>query len=142
MGGSRGDPVFPCLSLPSSQLLETTAYLGSWSSPLQTWFTYHISMMFLFLLISVLLIRLANPDNTGHSSLLRWVLNLTCRAPFAFFFLVAKLCPTLLCSHGLKPTRLLCPWDFPTKKTTVGCHFLLQGVFPTQGLHLHLLLGR
>ena len=35
--------------------------------------------------------------------------------------------------HGLKPTRLLCPWDFPGKNTRVGCHFLLQGIFPTQG---------
>ena len=33
--------------------------------------------------------------------------------------------------HGLLPTRLLCPWDFPGKKTGVGCHFLLQRVFPT-----------
>ena len=26
---------------------------------------------------------------------------------------------------------LLCPWDFPGKNTAVGCHFLLQGIFPT-----------
>ena len=31
------------------------------------------------------------------------------------------------------PTRLLCPWNFPGKSTRVGCHFLLQGIFPTQG---------
>ena len=24
--------------------------------------------------------------------------------------------------HGLQPTRLLCPWDFPGKNTGVGCH--------------------
>ena len=24
-------------------------------------------------------------------------------------------------------------WDFPSKNTGVGCHFLLQGIFPTQG---------
>ena len=35
--------------------------------------------------------------------------------------------------HGLKPTRLLLPWDFPGKSTGVGCHLLLQGIFPTQG---------
>ena len=27
--------------------------------------------------------------------------------------------------HGLKPTRLLHPWDFPGKSTGVGCHCLL-----------------
>ena len=31
------------------------------------------------------------------------------------------------------------PWDFPGKNTGVGCHFLLQGIFPTQGLNLGLL---
>ena len=34
---------------------------------------------------------------------------------------------------------LLCPWDSPGKSTRVGCHFLLQGIFPTQGLNLNLL---
>ena len=45
-------------------------------------------------------------------------------------------------SHGLEPTRLLCLWNFPGKHTGVGCHFLLQGIFLTQGLNpivLHLL---
>ena len=28
--------------------------------------------------------------------------------------------------HGLQPTRLLCPWDFPGKSTGVGCLRLLQ----------------
>ena len=41
--------------------------------------------------------------------------------------------------HGLQPTRLLCPWGFPGKDTGVVCCFLLQGIFPTQGLNLGLL---
>ena len=41
--------------------------------------------------------------------------------------------------HELWLTRLLCPWDFPGKNTGVGCHFRLQGIFPTQGLNRHLL---
>ena len=28
------------------------------------------------------------------------------------------------------------PWDFPGKNTGVGCHFLCQGIFPTQGWNL------
>ena len=39
----------------------------------------------------------------------------------------------LLQPHGLEPARLLCPWDSPGKNTAVGCHFLLQGIFLTQG---------
>ena len=32
-----------------------------------------------------------------------------------------------------RPARLLCPGNYPGKNTGVGCHFLLQGIFPTQG---------
>ena len=32
--------------------------------------------------------------------------------------------------HRLQPARLLCPWDSPGKNTGVGCHALLQGIFP------------
>ena len=41
--------------------------------------------------------------------------------------------------HGLYPNRLLCPWISPSKNTRVGCHFLLQGIFLTQGLNPGLL---
>ena len=37
-----------------------------------------------------------------------------------------------LWSHGLWPTRLRCLWDFTSKSTGLGCHFLLQGIFLTQ----------
>ena len=42
----------------------------------------------------------------------------------------------------LCPAGLLCPWDFLGKNTGVGCHFLLQGIFPTQGSNLGLLYCR
>ena len=42
-------------------------------------------------------------------------------------------------SHGLYPIRLLCPWNSPGKNTGVGCHFLLQGIFLSQGLNQCLL---
>ena len=50
---------------------------------------------------------------------------------------VAQSCQTLQ-PHGLQPTSLLCPWDFPGKSTGVVCQFLLQGIFPTQGSNLGL----
>ena len=40
---------------------------------------------------------------------------------------------------GQWPTGLLCPWDSLGKNTGVGCRFLLQGIFPTQGPNLHFL---
>ena len=54
-------------------------------------------------------------------------------------YLVTRLFLTLLQMHGLQPTRLFCSWDFPGKNTGVGCHFILQGIFPIQGLNPHLL---
>ena len=45
------------------------------------------------------------------------------------------LCDPVDCS----PLRLLCPWDSTGKNTGVGCHFLLQGIFPTEGSNLGLL---
>ena len=43
--------------------------------------------------------------------------------------------------HGLQPTRLFCPWNFPGKNTRVGCHFLLPrtGRFPCPFLFLMLI---
>ena len=42
-------------------------------------------------------------------------------------------------SYGLQPSRLLCPWDYLDDNTRVGCHVLLQGIFPTQGSNTGLL---
>ena len=44
-----------------------------------------------------------------------------------------------LLPYRLQPARLLCSWNSPGKNTRVGCYFLLQGIFPTQGLNLGLL---
>ena len=44
-----------------------------------------------------------------------------------------------LLSHGLWPSRLLCPWDSPGKNTGVGGHSLLQDIFLTHGLTSRLL---
>ena len=41
--------------------------------------------------------------------------------------------------YGLNPARLLSPWGFSDKNTGAGCHFLLQGIFPTQESNLCLL---
>ena len=41
--------------------------------------------------------------------------------------------------QGGKEGRLLCPWDSPGKNIGVDCHFLHQGIFPTQESNPHLL---
>ena len=48
--------------------------------------------------------------------------------PVAMVVLIAQLFPTLR-KPRLLP-RFLCPWNSPGKNTAVGCHSLLQGIFP------------
>ena len=52
---------------------------------------------------------------------------------------VVSVVSDFLCPHGLQPTRLLCPWDFPGKNTGEGRHALLQGIFLTQESNPYLL---
>ena len=61
----------------------------------------------------------------------------SCVAPSVY---LASGCVLCVCSavsgslrpHGLQPAKHLCAWNFPGKNTGVGCHFLLQGIFPIQ----------
>ena len=46
-----------------------------------------------------------------------------------FFFFFCSVVSDSLQPHGLWPTMLVCPWDFPGNSTGVGCHFLLQTFF-------------
>ena len=55
--------------------------------------------------------------------------------------LCAQSCLTLCNPMDCIPP-VLCPWDFPGKNTGVGCHFLLQGIFPTQGSNIVSCTGR
>ena len=54
---------------------------------------------------------------------------------------ITNLCPTLCNPHGLDPTRLLCPWDFPGKNAGVSGHFLLKGSFRIRD-QTHICFGR
>ena len=51
------------------------------------------------------------------------------------------LCPNSLRHRGLEPARLFCAYDFPGKDIGGGYHFLLQGIFLTQGSNPRLLQG-
>ena len=46
---------------------------------------------------------------------------------------VTQWCLTLYEPMDRNPAWLLCPWNFSGKNTGAGSHFLLQGIFPTQG---------
>ena len=46
--------------------------------------------------------------------------------------------PTL-CIPSAGAHSALCPWGSQGRNTEVGCHFFLQGIFPTQGSNQYLL---
>ena len=48
-------------------------------------------------------------------------------------------CPSLCDPMDWSLPRILCPRNSPGKNIGVGCHFLLRGIFPTQGSNPHLL---
>ena len=82
-----------------------------------------LTVLYFFIHFSVVLPSLTFPRGTNRNP-----------SGFCFNFSVFQ---------ELWPTTLLCPWHFPGKNTRVGCHFLLQGIFPIQGSrpsllhHLH-----
>ena len=63
------------------------------------------------------------------------VCNGWCAMLFSCPVVSASFCNPMDC----RPARLLCLWDFLGKSTGVGSHFLLQGIFLTQGSNQHLL---
>ena len=76
--------------------------------------------------------------STPHTTLPIW-LNFLYFSFIKFTFvccLAAKSCLILLRPHVRSHARPLCPWGFLGKNTGVCCHFLLQGIFLTQGLNL------
>ena len=73
---------------------------------------------------------------SSRTTWLNFVLHFLCLEWWFFFFQLTKSCPTL---WGPMDCSLLCPWNSPGTNTGVGCHFLLQGTFPTQGLNPRLL---
>ena len=55
------------------------------------------------------------------------------------YCLVLQSCLTLCNPMECSLPGYDCLWDIPDKKTGVGCHAFLQGIFPIQGLNLCLL---
>ena len=75
-------------------------------------------------------------------SSLHFFLPAFCKLPPLCVHMLCTVMSTALQPHARWPARLLCPWDSPGKNTGVGCHFLLQGIFPIQASNPHLLYLR
>ena len=64
---------------------------------------------------------------------MRWLDGITNSVDMKVKVKVARSCPTL------RPHGPYSPWNSPAQNTGVGSLSLLQGIFPTQGLNLHIL---
>ena len=77
------------------------------------------------------------------SNIKNWIIIIT---TMIFVSHICLLCVDSVMSNSLQPHRLwpafLCPWSFPGKNTRMGCHFLLQGIFPTHGSNPCFCIGR
>ena len=76
------------------------------------WFNSRVSPtpLHIFNLVIIALYRQIH-DNSVHL----WITALV-------YLDLALGCMHAQCVHGLYPTRLLCPWNFPDKNTGLGCH--------------------
>lgn len=100
------------------------------------------------------MLTVASPQHmTRHlKSSMNLLGSFTFPSPLAFIFLSCRpVSPPVVCSVtqafpffgpvNKSPIRLFHPWDFPTEKFWVGCHFRLR-IFLTQGSNPHLLHWR
>ena len=67
----------------------------------------------------------------------RKFMKMSCKVRWGYASVLSRLVtPDSFWPHGLFcHPRLLCSRNFSGKNTGVGCHFLLLGIFPTQGLN-------
>ena len=66
------------------------------------------------------LVHLHSNSESWHAGQTGWLLGLLIKVCASH-----SVMPNSLRPHGLQPTSLLCPWDFPGKDTGMGCDFLL-----------------
>ena len=80
--------------------------------------------------------RSSEGGNGNYSSILAWRIPRREEPGRLQFIGLQRVGHDWACMRGLQPTRLLCPWGFYRQNTGVGSHFLLPGIFPTQGSYL------
>ena len=122
---------FASLSLPpsfSSFLLPLSLKI-SFSLPTWIWLDITTQRLPLFPIINSQG-KILDWDGQAHFGLEVKRMNQTIRSEVKW---IRSVVSDSLWPHELSPTRLLSPWNFSGKSTGVGCHFLLQGIFLTQG---------
>ena len=140
--------LFFCNSLAFSMVQRTSAVWSLVPLPLQrpnctsvsSQFTYWWSLA--WRILSITLLTCEHKWEHLHGSL-----NALCRCPSLglkwepTFSSPVATAAVVVVVWLLQPSGLeyqaLSPQDFPGESTRMGCHFLLQGIFPTQGSSSH-----
>ena len=82
-------------------------------------------------------------QNEGKTSISKQCLvQCVCVCVFVCVYVQCVLSCLLFVTPWIVAHHSPCPWNFPGKNTGVGCHLLLQGIFPTQGPASPALAGR
>ena len=115
-------------------------------SPISTWKDNYIYLVFLTNMRPACTCFELNHNGKEHKQRMYIAESLCCTAEISTTLQISYVCVLshvwLFRTPWTVASRLLCPWNFPGKNTGVGSHFLLQGIFPLQGLIpclLHLL---
>ena len=100
------------------------------------WDVYHTATFGMFMLVFAKCSKTAEKLDVSV-----WFSEPAVWLSWSLFFccLVTKSCPTFCDPMDCSLPGFSVHGDSPGKNTGVGCHFLLQGIFLTQGSNLHLL---
>ena len=121
-----------CNILSPHKLFYTRSWVLLWwnylfSFSLWLYFLFCVFIQFQEYLLSINIIRFFHQFWTFCESIV--ILHFCCCS-------AVTSCPNLCNPMDCNPPASLCAWDFSAKNTGVGCHFLLQGIFPDQNLCL------
>ena len=101
--------------------LLCTLYLTSGSLDL----LINLPIRFIFRILAMLCIKYCKVINAKVFK--TRIGSLKIKSSLLLLLLLSRFSHVRLCAtHRWQPTRLLCPWDSPSKNTGVSCHFLLH----------------
>jgi len=135
--------------LPCGVTVETWSCVASWTHDL---FQIFLKNTFIYLFIwlhQVLVVArgIYFPDQRLNSNFLHWEEGGLATRPGKYLFQDSEAAESesegrSVVSDSFPPGGLYSPWDSPGQNTGVCSCFLLQGIFPTQGLNPGLLCYR
>ena len=124
IGLPMSPPTWPSFPPPSPSHPSRLWPSPGLSSPSHTAKSHWLSILQMVIYVSVLLSPYTPPSPFYSAAMSLSLFSMSVSILHAAFSVMSN----SLKPHGLHPAKLFCPWD-----SGVGCHFLLHGIFLTQG---------